>query len=258
VRNKIFGTAAVLVAGVALTACGSSKALPANVQTQNANADTATTVPAATSATPVATVVLKVANDPTLGPIVQDGNGNTLYAFTNDTDGKSNCNDACATTWPPSRVTDAAMNVDGIDQSLLSTITRADGTTQLALNKWPLYRFAADGDGTGTTKGQGSKGVWFVLGPDGKLRKTGQANGTVATTTTAPTTTTAAPAPVAPTLGGTGASASTLASPLVTVEQLQGTNGNDDNRGNGRGHFKNQRHDNGRHRGRSGDFFLFR
>src|SRR5437764_13917671 len=35
-----------------------------------------------------------------LGPILTDQNGHTLYAFTNDKPGSSNCSADCLATWP--------------------------------------------------------------------------------------------------------------------------------------------------------------
>ena len=40
----------------------------------------------------------------------------------------------------------------------------------LKVGKWPLYRFAGDA-APGDINGQGSGGVWFVVGADGKLIK---------------------------------------------------------------------------------------
>jgi predicted lipoprotein with Yx(FWY)xxD motif len=49
----------------------------------------------------------------------------------------------------------------------VSTVTRSDGSKQLAVGGLPLYLFAADSK-PGETKGQAVGGVWWVVGPDGK------------------------------------------------------------------------------------------
>src|SRR5215203_2265053 len=36
-----------------------------------------------------------------LGSVLVDGEGMTLYVFTNDTGGTSSCYDDCASSWPP-------------------------------------------------------------------------------------------------------------------------------------------------------------
>lgn len=188
-KTKLIGIAAVLLAGLSLTACGSSNsASSSRVNVENATGPEV-------EAVVEETVAVKAVQNDKFGVIVQDGAGNTLYAFANDKkDGKSVCNDACATAWPPARVTDVNLTAEGIDPALITTITRDDGTKQLALNNWPLYRFAADGDATGETKGQGNKGVWFLLNDKGALVKTGVAQ---TATTQAPATT--APAKATPT-----------------------------------------------------------
>ena len=92
----------------------------------------------------------------------------TLYRFDEDTPkpAKSNCNDACATKWPPVPADDALAGA-GIDSSKLGKVKRDDGTEQLTLEGWPVYRYAGDTK-AGDTKGQGVGGTWNALAPDGK------------------------------------------------------------------------------------------
>ena len=67
--------------------------------------------------------------------------GFTLYVFDDDlnVDG-SNCNDSCASAWPPVLVTDGIAS--GIDD--LTTIVRNDGTLQAAYRGRPLYYYVND------------------------------------------------------------------------------------------------------------------
>ena len=111
---------------------------------------------------------LTVAADATLGRVLTDGTGLTLYRFDDDTASppKSNCSGKCATTWPPVPADDAGAGA-GIDKSLLGEVTRDDGTKQLTVAGWPAYRYAKD-TAAGDTKGQGVGGKWFALAPDGK------------------------------------------------------------------------------------------
>lgn len=101
-----------------------------------------------------------------LGPIVVDGEGFTLYGFTQDTATTSACAGACADNWPPVPG-DATVGAD-LDSSLFTTITRDDGSTQLVFGDWPLYRFAGDA-APGDVNGQGVNDVWFAIGPDATL-----------------------------------------------------------------------------------------
>jgi predicted lipoprotein with Yx(FWY)xxD motif len=145
-------TAAVLTSTVASTAaCGTS-----NSHT-NTNA----------APTPV-TVHIEQSS---LGSILTDQNGRTLYAFADDKGGKSTCTGDCIATWPAllSGQTVAANN--GANQALVSQAPRAEGTSQTTYGEWPLYYYVGD-VGPGDVDGQGVDGVWFVVGADGKLIKT--------------------------------------------------------------------------------------
>ncbi|GAA3233091.1 hypothetical protein [Actinocorallia longicatena] len=114
---------------------------------------------------------LSAQNDPTLGRIVVDGKGWTLYRFDKDTakPPTSNCDGDCAKAWPPVPASDD-VQLKGVAQKNVGTVTRADGTEQLTLGGWPLYRYAKDTN-PGDTNGQGVGGVWFATAPDGKKAK---------------------------------------------------------------------------------------
>jgi predicted lipoprotein with Yx(FWY)xxD motif len=100
-----------------------------------------------------------------LGSILVDGEGLTLYVFSNDAPGSSSCIDSCALSWPPLAASTVAVG-DDLDPADFSLITRPDGTSQLAVGQRPLYRFAGD-IAPGETSGQGLNGLWFVVAPDG-------------------------------------------------------------------------------------------
>ncbi|MFF3749427.1 SCO0930 family lipoprotein [Streptomyces sp. NPDC002018] len=103
-----------------------------------------------------------------LGKVVTDSEGFTLYRFDKDTANppKSNCDGDCATAWPVVAAGDATA-APGTDPSLLGEVTRTDGTKQLTIAGWPMYRFAKD-TSPGEAKGQGVGGTWFASAPDGK------------------------------------------------------------------------------------------
>jgi hypothetical protein len=56
--------------------------------------------------------------------------------------------------------------LEGVDQSLVGTVVRKDGSKQLTLKGWPLYEFSND-KAPGQANGQGSGGTWFAVTPDG-------------------------------------------------------------------------------------------
>ncbi|MEU4999256.1 SCO0930 family lipoprotein [Streptomyces sp. NPDC021622] len=103
-----------------------------------------------------------------LGKVVTDSEGHTLYRFDKDTaqPPKSNCEGACATTWPVVSAK-GAVAPPGVDESLMGEVTRADGSKQLTIDGWPMYRYAKDKK-AGDAKGQGVGGTWYAAAPDGK------------------------------------------------------------------------------------------
>ncbi|MFF4318867.1 hypothetical protein [Streptomyces sp. NPDC001568] len=103
-----------------------------------------------------------------VGSVVTDSAGATLYRFDKDTPKppKSSCDGDCATVWPPVPADDATASA-GIEAGLLGEVTRTDGSRQLTLAGWPVYRYAKDTK-PGEAKGEGVGGTWHALAPDGK------------------------------------------------------------------------------------------
>lgn len=102
-----------------------------------------------------------------LGDVLVDGAGMTLYLFTPDTDGESTCYDDCAAAWPPATVDGTPVAGDGIDGALLATTERTDGTTQVTYDGQPLYLWRGDQE-PGDVTGQNVEEVWFVVAPSGE------------------------------------------------------------------------------------------
>ena len=137
--------------------------------------DTAAAAETPTVAVPVtgeATVTVSDTTD--FGPILVDGEGMSLYLFMADTQdsGTSTCgdDDGCAAEWPPLVSQGSPVAGEGVDATLLGTITRDDGSIQVTYNGWPLYLFAGDTT-AGDTVGQGIDefgGLWFLVSPTGE------------------------------------------------------------------------------------------
>jgi predicted lipoprotein with Yx(FWY)xxD motif len=119
---------------------------------------------AAASASTGATIALKTTS---LGMIIVDAQGRTLYKFDNDTAGTSTCYDQCAANWPALVAAGTPTAGPGLDASKLTTVDRTDGTKQVKYGEFPLYYFAAD-KAVGDTNGQGKGKIWWVVGADGK------------------------------------------------------------------------------------------
>jgi len=158
-RTRMILLAAVALAAVAATAaCGHSAASQADHK------------PAAAAAAAAKPAGIQVEQS-SLGPILTDQNGRTLYAFTPDKNGASTCTGDCIATWPALVSQQAVAAGTGTDKALLAQTTRVEGTAQATYGDWPLYYYAGD-QGPGDVDGQGVDGVWFVIGADGKLIKT--------------------------------------------------------------------------------------
>jgi predicted lipoprotein with Yx(FWY)xxD motif len=112
-----------------------------------------------------------------LGTILVDAKGRTLYLFLKDKSGKSACTGACASAWPPLLTKGTPKAAGTVSASKLGTTKRSDGTTQVTYNRHPLYTFILDKSKPGSTKGQGSKAFgaeWYVLGANGsRIEKKG-------------------------------------------------------------------------------------
>jgi len=83
-----------------------------------------------------ATVDLRASS---LGQIVVDAQGRTLYLFEADKGGKSACDGPCATAWPPYLSNGAPQAGTGASGGLIGTTFRGDGTTQVTYGGHPLY-----------------------------------------------------------------------------------------------------------------------
>jgi predicted lipoprotein with Yx(FWY)xxD motif len=96
-----------------------------------------------------------------------------LYMFKSDKQHgtTSACDLTCIETWPPLITTAAPTAGEGVDASMLGTITLPSGLVQVTYNGWPLYHYLPDAslpiNRHGEASGQGFQGRWFVMGPDG-------------------------------------------------------------------------------------------
>src|SRR5881409_1512590 len=89
-----------------------------------------------------------------LGRILVNSRGHTLYLFGKDRNGKSACAGMCATFWPPLIAAGKPSAGAGTRASLLGTTRRADGRRQVTYNHHPLYTFVKD-KRKGQTNGEG-------------------------------------------------------------------------------------------------------
>jgi predicted lipoprotein with Yx(FWY)xxD motif len=94
--------------------------------------------------------------DTSLGKVLTDAKGMTLYTFDKDEGGKSACYDACAQNWPPLLAADGAAPEDDF-----ALTDRTDGTKQWTYYGKPLYLWVQD-KAPGDVTGDGFKTVWHA------------------------------------------------------------------------------------------------
>jgi predicted lipoprotein with Yx(FWY)xxD motif len=153
---KIPGLMAVAAASLlTLSACGSSSSTTATPAGGGG----------ASSAAPATGSGLHVA-DTSLGKVLVDANGRTVYMFSPDSSGKSTCDSSCLQYWPPVAPGKAASTVTG---KVASTTTTAGGKIATVAG-WPLYTFISDQQ-PGDVAGEGFNdfgGVWYAVSPSGQ------------------------------------------------------------------------------------------
>jgi predicted lipoprotein with Yx(FWY)xxD motif len=95
-----------------------------------------------------------------MGGMLTDGKGMTLYTFDKDTQaGKSACSGPCLSAWPA-----LVAPADAKPMGEWTVITRDDGTKQWAYKGKPLYTFVHDTK-AGEVTGDGKGNVWHTAKP---------------------------------------------------------------------------------------------
>jgi predicted lipoprotein with Yx(FWY)xxD motif len=150
--------ATATLAALALAGCSAPEP-PAPEPTTEVSEPASTPTPEPEPAT------LKVA-ETSLGPIVVDAAGLTVYYYDADTAGSgvSACSGDCLVAWPAVHG-EADVTVEGITAEV-GSIPGNDGQPQLTLNGMPLYYFVTD-TAPGDVTGQAKSSVWWVVAPDG-------------------------------------------------------------------------------------------
>lgn len=155
---------ALPLAGAALAAlalAGCTAAPPAPTETTASPSETVVPDEPAPAAAELAL------GDSSLGQIVVDGQGLTVYYYDADTanSGVSACTGGCLQNWPiVTSATDTPV-VDGVTGTV-GTIPTPEGGFQITINGMPVYLYAGD-SAPGDVNGQGAGGVWWVVAPNG-------------------------------------------------------------------------------------------
>jgi len=157
--------AVLLVVAMVLASCSSPAATSSTSSSKASGPNAAATGPS--------TAVIASATKSSVGTILVDDNGRSLYHLTTDTSTTSTCTGSCASLWPPVTVAagmkpSAAAGLSGS----VGTLTRSDGSRQVTYNGKPLYTYGPDTT-TADALGQGVEGVWFVVKAPGAASSAG-------------------------------------------------------------------------------------
>ncbi|HEY7068627.1 MAG TPA: hypothetical protein VH479_00865 [Acidimicrobiales bacterium] len=113
---------------------------------------------------------LKAAARGSLGQVLVDDEGHTVYLFEKDEADESYCHDACASVWPPLTTSGTPKVEAPLDSSKVTLIKRDDGLMQVVYAGHPLYYYQGDTspkDTNGQEKDQfGAE--WYTLHSSGQ------------------------------------------------------------------------------------------
>jgi predicted lipoprotein with Yx(FWY)xxD motif len=161
--SRIASACAIVLAAIIAAACGGTGSTAASTSPS----------PVASSSPSAATAaVIKVATT-SVGDVLVDSSGRTLYLFVADKGTTSVCYNSCAQVWPPLLTTGTPQAGAGVSASLLGTTARTDGKTEVTYAGHPLYYFISDkkpGDITGQAVNDFG-GPWYVVAPTGAAVK---------------------------------------------------------------------------------------
>jgi predicted lipoprotein with Yx(FWY)xxD motif len=169
--RSIVGLAAVSLILAACSTAGSTSASATASASASASASSAAASASASASTPAsggAATAINVA-DSSLGQILTDQDGRTIYRFTPDSANTSTCSGGCADNWPAVTAASAPTAGSGVTGQV-ATMTRDDGSTQVTVNGFPVYYFAGD-TAAGQVNGQGVGGKWFVITAAGEMHQ---------------------------------------------------------------------------------------
>jgi predicted lipoprotein with Yx(FWY)xxD motif len=165
-KRMSFGVPVAVVGLALITAgCGSADTTSGGSGSGYASPAAAATSPSA----PAGHTGTVATRHTSLGDVLVDAQGRTLYLFEKDAGMTSACSGACASIWPPLTATQAVAG-SGLSATKLSVAKQPGGASDVTYAGHPLYTYVGDTQ-PGQTKGQALDqfgAEWYVLSPSGK------------------------------------------------------------------------------------------
>jgi predicted lipoprotein with Yx(FWY)xxD motif len=110
-----------------------------------------------------------VLGDSEFGSMLFDADDQAIYIFENDGHEQTVCYGDCAEDWPPVLTEGEPQGEKGVDDSLLGTVKRRDGSLQVTYGGQPLYFYAHEDPGEVRCHNVNlNGGLWWAVAPDGE------------------------------------------------------------------------------------------
>jgi predicted lipoprotein with Yx(FWY)xxD motif len=157
-----FGAIAV-GAALALSACGGSSS------SSGASSGATHTKATHTKATHSPGGATLHATHTSLGNVLVDSRGMTVYLLTSDKPNKSLCSSTCLSYWPPVAAPKSGAKLPGVTGKVGSA-KATNGTSIATVGGWPLYTYVGDKT-PGQVTGEGIAtfgGTWWAVSPSGQ------------------------------------------------------------------------------------------
>jgi predicted lipoprotein with Yx(FWY)xxD motif len=151
------------VAGCATSTVPGSAYGVTSATAMGATSSASSGAPAPRRSAPGGSVALLTIRKTTIGYVLADASGYTVYTDARDPKNTSKpaCTGRCLLAWFP--VTGKAKAAKGVRlHAVLGSITRSTKVVQATYNGYPLYTFGSD-SAPGMTSGNDSGGIWHVI-----------------------------------------------------------------------------------------------
>jgi predicted lipoprotein with Yx(FWY)xxD motif len=154
-----------VVGALVLSACAKN----ASTAASSSSAPTSSPTTSASESGMANSSSITTAKVSSVGTVLTNGDGLTVYLLTTENGNKILCTGTCANIWPPVVLpagTSSATAMSGVNGSLLGTVKLPNGQLEVAYNGHPLHTYSGDSN-RGEAFGQGIQGVWFAVTPAG-------------------------------------------------------------------------------------------
>ena len=165
-RYRRWTPAALAIPALLLAACGSSTAPGSASSSMSTKSSTSSGMTgkskSGSSGMMAASKATLMKVKTSIGPVLANSKGFTLYWYAKDTSMTSACTGGCATALAAADRHAEGGHGGAADRQARHAITRAGGLTQATYKGHPLYTYAGD-TAPGQVKGNGLGGVWHAL-----------------------------------------------------------------------------------------------